>query len=115
MEPFTGKMLDIVVASGQTASTPIYADGHYEFSYGVMIYSPAATEAGTIEVTDGRVDTDASNVWRTLQDETGTDIAIPAAGKARLYTRIPFANGFRIKLAGAAGATRTFNTTFLAP
>lgn len=111
---FTTKGPDLTVANGASTSNAVYADGNYEGAYGVGIASPAVlAEAGTIEVTNGYQATDSTNVWRTLQDDTPADIAIPAAGKARVYLRIPFFNGFRIKLAVNAGAQRVFNTNIV--
>ena len=109
---FTSKGVDVVVAIGETISNHVYADGNYEGAYGIGILAPATLpETGTIEVTDGVLANDATNVWRTLQDDTPADIAAPLAGKARMYIRLPFFNGFRIKL-GATAAARTFNTSY---
>lgn len=116
---FTTKGPNLTVANGATTSNHIYADGNYEGScFGLMIHSPAVlAEAGTIEVTDGTAGTDATNVWRTLQLNSdiaaGADIPIPAAGKSRLYKDLSCANGFRIKLGGAAAAQRIFNTSLV--
>jgi hypothetical protein len=116
---FTSKGPDLTVAAAGTTSNHVYADGNYESGFdGIMIYSPAAlAEAGTIQVTDGVLASDATNVWRTLQiDSTtaaGADITIPAASKARLYRELMHANGFRIVLGGAAAAQRVFNTSLI--
>ncbi len=108
---FTSKGPNLTVAAAATISNHVYADGNYEGAYGVTIHAPAVLpEVGTIEVTDGEKKDDATNVWRTMQDDTPADVACPLAGKSRLYLRIPFANGFRIKIAAVA-AQRVFNTS----
>lgn len=115
---FNVKGPDLTVANGATNSNAIYADGNYESCvFGIMLLAPAALlEAGTIQVTDGVLATDATNVWRTLQINSdtavGADLPIPAAGKARFYSELCHANGFRIVLGGAAAAARVFNTSF---
>ncbi len=108
---FTTKGPDLTIAAAGTTSNAIYADGNYEGAYGVEIYAPAVCpEVGVIEVTDGVVANAATNVWRTLQEDTPADVAAPLAGKSRTYLRIPFCNGFRIKLAAVA-SQRVFNTS----
>jgi hypothetical protein len=116
---FTTKGPNLTVANGATVSNHIYANGNYESGWcGLMIHSPAVLiEAGTIEVTDGEPKDDATNVWRTLQlnsdTAVGADLPIPAAGKSRLYKDLNSANGIRIRLGGAAGAQRVFNTSLI--
>lgn len=114
--PQTTKIKNLTVPSGSNVSNIMDANGFYDGAYGIMIYAPAALPeaAGTIEVTDDAAPTAAGSTWRTLQDDTPADVAYPAAGKARLYLRLPFANGFRIKLGGNAAADRVFAVTLIA-
>lgn len=106
--PNTSKIPDIVIASGATLSNIVSADGIYEAAIGIMIYAPATLpETTVIEVTDA-IPPVAGSVWRVLQDDTAVDIAGPLAGKARLYMKLVFANGFRLKANGATAAARTF-------
>lgn len=106
---FTTQGPNIVVANGATLSGEIAADANYEGAYGILVHAPAVlAEAGTFLVAEK-----AGGTYTTLQDDTPADVAVPTAGKSRLYVRLPFAGAFKISLASAAGAARTFRTTLV--
>ena len=103
---FYAALADVTVASGATESRAVYADYEYSDARYLTIYAPATLDAvtWTIEVsTDG-------TTWSTLNNGT-SDIAPPAAGKARQYIEMLSSRYFRIKASSATAANRIFRVS----
>lgn len=102
---FEADLPDITIPNAGTVSPVVKAREQYSDAESIMLYSPAALDAltFTIEVTeDPEV---VAPVYETLEDDSGTDVTLPAASKARRYSEeLASSKGFRLKASAAVGS-----------
>lgn len=94
---------DVVIPNGETTSNVIPREVFGDAS-SITLYAPATLP----ETTEFEV-ADQDGNYTTWSDGS-SDIAGPAAGKARVYTNFDF-YGFRLVANGAVAAERTFKMT----
>jgi len=100
------KLSDVTIPQSSTTSSVVDSKNQSYDAEAILIESPAALDAGTYRIEVGDTLDGVNATFRTLQDESGTDYVVPAAGKAIVYS-LPCWPCWRIS-GPSAGSARIF-------
>lgn len=104
LNTYIDHLIDLTIKAGTTESNKVPRSIGFD-AEGILICAPAALDAGTYSLLI-YPSNDGSGTAVTGQDETGTDVVIPAATKGIVYS-LPCWPSWSIK-GPSAGADRIF-------